>query len=492
MKNLLLSLVVLSLFSFSYGKNDELGKFSQATFPFQLPDGLTDGENVLFGYVTVPEFHSLPKGNTMEIAVAVFSSTNENPAEEPLIMMSGGPGESNIASFTKLMNGGLGKMLRSNHDVVLIDVRGTYYSKPNLYCPEVFECEKQLHTLDMSSEATFDFMLESVRKARQRFDQAGINLSAFNNGEIADDINMVMESLNYGRYSVFGFSAGTITVQYLLKKYPQKLQSAILTSTVNLEENLMASSSNTIATLEKMFDKCETDSRYSAVYHDLENRFLHLLDSLNKEPVIVERTDKSGEKFEYKITGDKISRWLSFRMYWNSQIPEIVYDFVNGDYSALTSNINNAAPQGKFCHGIGYSIMASEFVDPQGIEFPYNKKYEVFYNGLKTAWHSPQFNRKMAKVWGVAPLGLTYQPIENDVPTLILNGEYDHVCPPRYAKKLAKGLSNAYVYIFEGMSHTEVAMTPCLATMLYEFINDPSKAPNDACVTGISASFALP
>ncbi len=488
-------LLLIGIFAFSFiscQSNFDIGKFEEAPFPFELPEGLVDGKEVNFGYVTVPEFYDEPNNKTMKIAVATFHSYNEKPAPEPLILMSGGPGESNIGSFTKLMNGDLGKMLLSKHDVVLIDVRGTYFSIPNLYCPEVFECEKELHKLNMSSDETLEFMLKSVKKAHDRFEEAGINLSAFNNRAIANDIDMVMKALNYQKYSVFGFSAGTLTAQYLLKYHAESLHSVIMTAIVDIKENLAASNANTIATMETIFNICETDDRYKTAYPDLENRFLHMLDSLNQNPVKVEIKDEKGENFDYYITGDKISRWLTFGMYWNSQLPLTVHKLLNGDYSDLTATINNSAPQETFCHGIGYSIMASEFVNSFSERYPYNEKYKTLYNGLKTAWHSPQFNKRMAEIWGVNAIRVDNSPINNNVPTLMLCGEYDHVCPPKYAKKIAEGLSNSYVYIFKGMAHSEVAMTPCLPLMLNEFINDPTKAPDSSCMQEFQGGFKLP
>ena len=38
----------------------------------------------------------------------------------------------------------------------------------------------------------------------------------------------------------------------------------------------------------------------------------------------------------------------------------------------------------------------------------------------------------------------------SDVPTLMLSGELDHVCPPDYARDLSKNLENAYLYVFPG------------------------------------------
>ena len=481
MKNLMLCVLTILMFS-ACTENSNIGQYYGAKFPLELPEGSEEGKDVSFGYVTVPEIHGSSNGNTMEVAVAVFHSYSETPAPEPLILLSGGPGSSNINTFTPLLCGDAGKLLRSNRDVVLIEVRGSYYSLPNLNCPEVFKCEEEMTKLDLSANEMFAYMTKSVEQAHDRFEEAGINLAAFNNSEIADDIDMVMKALEYEKYSIFGFSAGTITVQYLLERHPESLHAAVMTGVVSMEENLAASSANAIATLESIFEICEKDEIYRTAFPALESRFLHMLDSLNENPAPVELTDENGDVFTYNVTGDKITRWLTFDMYVNNQVPLTVSKFLKGDYSDLTSSINNAAPRETFCHGLSFSIMAVEFVRSMSNNYTYNEKYETSYNGLKTAWHSPQFNLKMAEVWDVEPMDLNEQPIVSNVPTLMLCAEFDHVCPPKYAEDLEAGLSNSHLYVFKGLTHTQVAMTPCLLMMMHEFTNDPSKAPDDSCV----------
>jgi len=490
MRNLIFCFVALVLL-FACENNSNLGLYKNAEFPLELPESTVEGRDVSFGYVTVPEFHAKSNGNTMEIAVAVFHSYSESPEPEPLVLLSGGPGDSNINTFTALLCGDGGKLLRSKQEVVLIEIRGTCFSKPNLICPEVFECEKELQKLNLSDSEMLTFMTQSVEKAHKRFKEEGINLAAFNNREIAGDIDMVMKTLDYEKYSVFGFSAGTITVQYLLDHYPESIHSATMTGVVSLKDNLAASTVNTIETLERIFEICEKDEIYRSAFPDLEHRFLHMLDSLNENPVPVELSDGDGDVFTYNVTGDKISRWLAFGMYMNNQVPHTVSRFLKGDYSELTSSIYNASPQETFSHGLSFSIMASEFVNSMSNNYTYNEKYATFYHGLSTAWHSPQFNLKMAEAWDLEPLQIDDQLIVNDVPTLMLCAEFDHVCPPKYAEELEAGLSNSHLYIFKGLAHTQVALTPCLLMMMNEFISDPSKVPDASCVQQYQHNFKI-
>jgi len=98
----------------------------------------------------------------------------------------------------------------------------------------------------------------------------------------------------------------------------------------------------------------------------------------------------------------------------------------------------------------------------------------------------------MSEIWNVKPIEYDNKPIISDVPTLMLCGEYDHVCPPKYAQQLAKGLKDSDIFIFEGMAHTEVAMSPCMPLMLNQFITDPSKALSDDCLKSLNKEFDLP
>ncbi len=474
MKNLLFTLIAVAFFiSISNGNN--IGDYVKAPFPIDLPENVLNNQKISFGYLTVPEFHSNPNGNTMEIAVATFHCRNEESVSEPLLMLSGGPGESNIATFTKLLCGEFGKVLCEKRDVILIEIRGTYYSKPSLICPEIFECEREMLEKDLSGDEMFALMKASVLKTNRRFEKEGINLNAFNNNEIADDINLVMTTLGFDKYNVFGFSAGTVTVQYLLKKYPEHIHSATMSGVVSLKDNVAASGSNTVATLENIFDICKNDIRYRAAYPDLENRFLSMLDSLNQHPATVELKDKNGDNFTYSITGDKISRWLAFGMYMNNQIPATIDKLLKGDFSQMTSTLFVMLPQKTFSHGLSFSIMTSDFSKSLLNDYPYNQKYKTFYHGLRTAWHSPQFNNELAKIWNVDSRDISFEKIKSDVPTLMFCGELDHVCPPKYAEEIALERSNSYVHIFKGLSHTQVVLTPEFLRMMNEFCNNPAQ-----------------
>ena len=45
--------------------SSEPGIFREADYPFPLPEGVIQGENFKFGYVSVPEIHSQPEGKAI-------------------------------------------------------------------------------------------------------------------------------------------------------------------------------------------------------------------------------------------------------------------------------------------------------------------------------------------------------------------------------------------------------------------------------------------
>ncbi len=66
--------------------------FQGAHCPFPLGAGLVEGQNVKCGFLTVPEDRSLPKSPTMRLAVAIFQTPSSQGDPDPVLFLSGGPG----------------------------------------------------------------------------------------------------------------------------------------------------------------------------------------------------------------------------------------------------------------------------------------------------------------------------------------------------------------------------------------------------------------
>ena len=65
-------------------------KFRSASCPFQPGNGVVDGRMVKCGYVTVPENRSNPNGPTVQLALAIFKSTNVQNDPYPVVRLKVG------------------------------------------------------------------------------------------------------------------------------------------------------------------------------------------------------------------------------------------------------------------------------------------------------------------------------------------------------------------------------------------------------------------
>ena len=123
-RSILISIILLfgsiSIINCQINSKD-IGKFREAPCPFTLPEGLVLGENFKFGYINVPEFHAKPNGKTLELAVAIFPSTESIHEPDPIVMNTAGPGKSNMDQFVFLIAGGLGNYILPHRDIVIIE-----------------------------------------------------------------------------------------------------------------------------------------------------------------------------------------------------------------------------------------------------------------------------------------------------------------------------------------------------------------------------------
>jgi pimeloyl-ACP methyl ester carboxylesterase len=464
--------------------NPDIGRFEAAPCPVELPPSMELGDNVDFGYVSVPENHAHPEGPVIEIAVARFRSGAENPAPDPVILNTGGPGDSNMDQFLPLLAGPAGPALLAHRDALIIELRGLRYSRPALACPEVYDAQLAMVGEDVKGEEANGRLLDGMRACHDRLVAEGVDLSAYNNVETAADIALIASSLGYDKFNLFGSSAGTIVAQHVMREFPERVRSVVLNAAVPLGWPFLGEMMpNAAASLERAFQQCAEDEACAGAYPNLETRFFGLLERLNQEPATVPVTNPvDGETVDFVINGDRVSTWLFATMYTSTQIPATVGRLLRGDFKELQESPSLFFPMTRFTYGLSYSIFGSEAMGYTVDDTTGPGRYAAFTDGC-AMFFGPRLQAQAQEFWKVEPLDpAKREPLHSDIPTLIMNGELDHVIPPRYANDAVGRLKNGHLFLFPGVAHSPIDSGDCALGMLLQFFHDPSQAPDSTCM----------
>jgi pimeloyl-ACP methyl ester carboxylesterase len=448
------------------GRQDDradLSTFEAAPCPMELPTSVRHGEDIVCGYVTVPEEHAHPEGETVRLAVAVVKSTNEHPAPDPLVMEAGGPGVSTLAQLPSMLPALAD--LWAQRDVVLVEQRGTLYAKPHLLC------EKALPA------------------CRDRFLADGVNLSAYNSLEITADIVMALTALGYEKFNFYGVSYSTMLAQHMMRDYPERLRSVILDSVAPLSVNGFVQLPNGAdEAFHLLFESCAADPACSHHFPSLERVFFELVEELNRDPVTVHFDAPQG--FDLLLTGDLLIAQLSGNLRRGpvSMLPAHIYAMANGDYGWLESLGAPSSPN-DVSLGMHMSVLCTEQIDYTDADFEPARHYAQIAALIREGSDL----REACAVWNVKPLSDDVgAPVVSDIPTLILSGEFDPNTPPSGGSLVAETLSHSYVYTFPGLSHNVVSNSLCARSIVLDFLADPTQEPEADCVAGMGRQFVVP
>ncbi len=474
--------------------------FEPEPCPFSLPPSLIEGEDVECGYVTVPADHQNPGAGTLRLALVVHRDHSDNHQTDPVILLSGGPGEKTVASALNGMQ--ILAPFFPNRDFVLFDQRGVGLSEPALECPEWEEALFDLlHETDpdIFMKASFD----SLMACRDRLVAEGHDLSIYNTIQNAADVDAIRQALGYEQVNLLGGSYGSILAQEAARQQPESIRSVILAATWPLEQSFFVGVYETTTdAMLRMVEACEQDAACDGAYPDLKDVLFELIERLDEEPVDITITNPlTGQDYESAIAGIDVVNNLTLFLYMTDLIPvlpQAIYDVYNGDY-ALMSRLQGISLMlyGATSRGMLYSVVCAEDLigkTPEDLLAARDKlppqligdiaeqdiiKYGVF--GLCENWPVEQVDPSFKEPW------------QSDIPTLLLEGQFDPVTPISYANMVAEHLQNSYVFEFPGIGHDVMVSNRCSLSIAGAFVEDPSQAPSATCIVEMpEMAFDLP
>jgi pimeloyl-ACP methyl ester carboxylesterase len=465
--------------------------FERGTCPFSLHTGFVDGQNVLCGYLVVPEDRNDPYGANIRLAVATFRTPSATPAPDPIIFLQGGPGGRVIQDFAPLvMSHQLDLAAQfDNHDVILFDQRGTGYSKPSLQCPEYLDV---LHLTDQNLTPDQQVAQQDAAliQCHDRLAKSGRKLSAYTTYNDAADVHDLIEALHYTQVDLYGVSYGTRLALEVMRAFPQHIRSVVLDSTVPAQARLITSVPADLAhAYSVLFKGCAADASCNAKYPNLESVFYADIASLNARPATFQTQDpETNQTYTVLFTGNAFADLLFSTLYATRVIPALpamIYHVQQGDLRIPSLLYGPFFLDDSVSSGMYFSVECAEdlaFSTPQevataGQAFPQQiRAYEL--TGLEgefpvcRAWHVPAVAQSES------------QPVASAIPTLVLEGEYDPITPPTNGALAAQSLSKSYQFLFPATGHGAFLFnpSPCPTTIVVQFQRDPTHQPDGSCI----------
>lgn len=436
-----------------------------------------DGEydsTVLCGQFAVFENTQTRVGRKINLNVVVIPAIHERN-KAPIFFFEGGPGiaVTNGGSFyADSIN-----YYRIEHDIVLVDVRGTGNSNP-LHCWQLQYKENLTERLGVM------YPEESVKECYDSLSKLA-DLTQYTTTNMAIDIEETRKWLGYNKISLFGLSFGTRLAQVYMKMFPRSVESCVLQSPTTTYSKLpLYHAQFAEESLENLFDDCEKDSLCNTSFPQIKKEFASLMTKGKKKP------------FEYKFeqSDGKIQRvtipWYSFEtkirglMYSPSglkRVPFIIHQSYLENWRPFLSLFPTKSSFNDFsAEGLYLCVTCTE-----DVPFISSKEVDSLTKGTFMGDYRVKQQIAACNNWtkGTVPDDY-FTPLQSTIPTLVFSGYFDPVTPPSMAKQIVKTLPNSFLITIPTMSHVYEGLSnpECFDKIVVDFFNKPNVYPDAECI----------
>ena len=402
------------------------------------------------GYLVVPENRKKPKGPKIKIPFFFVRRPDQDARKHITLYSTGGPGYSTTANIDSI---GYNSGFLRYGGFIAFDQRGTKRAKPYLSCPEVDSAIRRSYLEGKNRDS---LVLSSVKKCRQKFKEQGIDLSAYNTLESAEDINDLRLTLNLDSLNLVGISYSGGLMLTVAKLHPEAVRTLALNSPlpsfVNYEEHGLL---NINEALGQVFENCEADSM-GAIYSGLRTRFKKYF------------TDMSGKRFALKYKA--VSKPDSVTIMYSKDelleaivnrlnaaqvktVPRVIVEILDGCHSVYVREVLDGYFNGdqNVSLGMRYSVYCSEQIQYSS---PTLQKEQDRLLPWLAGYPLNNVDHQICDCWQVTSEPKSVKdPVYSSVPALISAGDIDPWCRPYYNRLIQRYLPNSQVLIFKNKGH---------------------------------------
>jgi len=425
------------------------------------------------GALVRPENPDDPGGRSIELRVAVVPALSVEPAPDPLVPLAGGPGQA-ATDFYVAYRGAF-EGVRRDRPILLVDQRGTGGSA-RLTCPESEDMLEEVPELE-----------EIGPLVEECLDGLEADPRYYTTSVAVRDLEAVREALGYPALNLYGISYGTRVAQHYLRRYPERTRSVVLDGVIPAGKVLGPDIALFAqAAVDAIFGRCAESPACAERFPDVETEFDGLLARLGQDPAEVSLTHPvTGAPADRRFSPMDLAgavRLLTYAPSSAALLPHLIHQGAQGNLGPLTAQIMmiEASMYESLAIGMHHSVVCAE-------DMPFVTDSDIDREALADTFmgeHQIDMLREICRHWPRGPIDPDFrEPMDTDVPVLLLSGEFDPVTPPAWGDLAAAQYRNARHVVGPGQGH---GLLPhgCTPRLVADFITAAAVEDLDAeCVS---------
>jgi pimeloyl-ACP methyl ester carboxylesterase len=422
--------------------------------------------------VAVPLDYAAPDGAQIKITAAIVPATTARPAEDPLIVLAGGPGQA-ATGMAPWLDSAF-KPARRARDIVLFDIRGTGLSG----------------RIDCTFSLTAAF--RGAEQARQDgaacADRFGPSAAFFSSREIVEDLERFRRAMGYARVNLWGGSFGTRIAQHYIRAYGDRVRAAVLDAATPVGSTIVETAPQTAeAALTLLFADCAHDASCNGAFPNLKADLATLIARAERGEISYEAPDpRDGRLKTGSIDRDGVVALVRGALYvgmTRALVPYAISQGARGDVKPLLALGSATAEWSVETMSLGSMlgiICAEDWaqarrLDPAALNGPFMRhSFYHYFAAACSGWPARELPVSM------------FAPLSAKSPAMVISGEADPVTPPSQGAAVLKQFASGVHVVIPYAFHTNSSNT-CIAELIGAFLDDPMAGGRDqTCVKRVA------